>query len=116
MEILMALLCAALLLWFNRLIFTRLISPAQQGTVPVFAVIPAVGDGDGLEQTLRHLHWLQGKKLSQFTLLIVDAGLTLTGQNLVQALQRKDTSRLFCPAEEATLILKRKDDHGYFSL
>lgn len=76
MEILMALLCAALLLWFNRLIFTRLISPAQQGTVPVFAVIPAVGDGDGLEQTLRHLHWLQGEKLSQFTLLIVDAGLT----------------------------------------
>ena len=68
-EILMALLCAALLLWFNRLIFTRLISPAQQGTVPVFAVIPAVGDGDGLEQTLRHLHWLQGEKLSQFCLL-----------------------------------------------
>ena len=58
----MALLCAALLLWFNRLIFTRLISPAQQGTVPVFAVIPAVGDGDGLEQTLRHLHWLPGGK------------------------------------------------------
>ena len=106
MEILMALLCAALLLWFNRLIFTRLISPAQQGTVPVFAV----------EQTLRHLHWLQGEKLSQFTLLIVDAGLTPAGQDLVQALQRKDTSLLFCPAEEATLILKRKDDHGYFSL
>ena len=102
MEILMALLCAALLLWFNRLIFTR--------------VIPAVGDGDGLEQTLRHLHWLQGEKLSQFTLLIVDAGLTPAGQDLVQALQRKDTSLLFCPAEEATLILKRKDDHGYFSL
>ena len=112
----MALLGAALLLWFNRLIFTRLISPAQQGTVPVFAVIPAVGDGDGLEQTLRHLHWLQGEKLSQFTLLIVDAGLTPAGQDLVQALQRKDTSLLFCPAEEATLILKRKDDHGYFSL
>ena len=109
-------LCAALLLWFNRLIFTRLISPAQQGTAPVFAVIPAVGDGDGLEQTLRHLHWLQGEKLSQFTLLIVDAGLTPAGQDLVQALQRKDTSLLFCPAEEATLILKRKDDHGYFSL
>ena len=77
----MALLCAALLLWFNRLIFTRLISPAQQGTVPVFAVIPAVGDGDGLEQTLRHLHWLQGEKLSQFTLLIVDAGLTPAGHS-----------------------------------
>lgn len=104
----MALLCAALLLWFNRLIFTRLISPAQQGTVPVFAVIPAVGDGDGLEQTLRHLHWLQGEKLSQFTLLIVDAGLTPAGQDLVQALQRKDTSLLFCPAEEATLILKKE--------
>lgn len=116
MEILMALLCAALLLWFNRLIFTRLISPLQQGTVPIFAVIPASGNGEGLEQTLRHLQWLQREKLSQFTLLIVDAGLSPEGQALMQNLQRKDASLLFCPAEEATLILKRKDDHGYFSL
>lgn len=90
--------------------------PRPAGHGPRLCRDPRRGDGDGLEQTLRHLHWLQGEKLSQFTLLIVDAGLTPAGQDLVQALQRKDTSLLFCPAEEATLILKRKDDHGYFSL
>lgn len=116
MEILAALLCAVLLLCLNRLLFTRLIAPTQQGTVPVFAVIPASGDGDGLEQTLRHLHWLKTEKLSRFTVVIVDAGLTQAGLDLVQALKRKDASLLFCPAEEATLILQRKDDHGYFSL
>ena len=116
MEILVALLCAALLLCLNRLIFTRLISPTQQGTVPVFAVIPANGDGEGLEQTLRHLHWLKTEKLSRFTVVVVDAGLTPTGLSTVLALRRKDPTLLFCPAEEATLILKRKDDHGYFSL
>lgn len=112
----MALLCVTVLLVTGRLLFLHLLAPTQQGTVPVFAVIPAAGDGDGLEQTLRHLHWLREEKLSHFTLLIVDAGLTPAGQDVVAALRRKDPALLFCPAEEATLILKRKDDNGYFSL
>lgn len=116
MEILFALVCAALLLWCNQMIFSRLVSPEQAGTVPVFAVIPATGDGEGLEQTLRHLQWLRGERLSRFTLLLVDAGLSPAGLALVQTLRKKDPTLLFCPAEEATLILKRKDEHGYFSL
>ena len=74
------------------------------------------GDGEGLEQTLRHLRWLQGEKLAPFTPLVVDAGLSPQGLALVQALQRRDPTLLFCPAEEATYILQRKGDHGYFSL
>ena len=116
MEILMALLCAALLLWFNRLIFTRLISPAQQGHGPLLCRDPRRGGRRRAGANPAPPALAAGGKLSQFTLLIVDAGLTPAGQDLVQALQRKDTSLLFCPAEEATLILKRKDDHGYFSL
>lgn len=116
MEILTALLSVTVLLLAGRLLFLHLLSPTQQGTVPVFAVIPASGDGEGLEHTLRHLHWLREEKLSHFTLLIVDAGLTPAGQDLVEALRHKDPALLFCPAEEATLILKRKDDNGYFSL
>lgn len=116
MEILMALLCVTVLLVTGRLLFLHLLSPTQQGTVPVFAVLPATGDGEGLEQTLRHLHWLREEKLSHFTVLIVDAGLTPAGRDLVAALQRKTPALLFCPAEEATLILKRRDDNGYFSL
>ena len=112
----MALLCVTVLLITGRLLFLHLLAPTQQGTIPVFAVLPAAGDGEGLEHTLRHLHWLREEKLSHFTVLIVDAGLTPAGQELVTALQRKDPALLFCPAEEATLILKRRDDNGYFSL
>ena len=116
MEILMALLCVTVLLITGRLLLLHLLAPTQQGTVPVFAVLPAAGDGEGVEHTLRHLHWLREEKLSHFTVLIVDAGLTPVGQELVTTLQRKDPALLFCPAEEATLILKRRDDNGYFSL
>lgn len=112
----MALLCVTVLLITGRLLVLHLLAPTQQGTVPVFAVLPAAGDGEGLEHTLRHLHWLREEKLSHFTVLIVDAGLTPVGQEVVAALQRKDPALLFCPAEEATLILKRRDDNGYFSL
>ena len=62
--------------------------------------------------------WLPLRLLSPapFTPLVVDAGLSPQGLALVQALQRRDPTLLFCPAEEATYILQRKGDHGYFSL
>ena len=75
MEILLALFGSALLVLLGHWLLLRLLSPAQAGTMPVFAVIPAAGDGEGLEQTLRHLRWLQGEKLAPFTPLVVDAGL-----------------------------------------
>ncbi len=105
LEFLLSLLCAALLLRLGRAAFSRLVSPCQQGAVPVFAVVPAVGDGEGLEQTLRHLHWLREEKLSCFTILVVNGSLTPAGLETVQALARKYPTLLFCPAEEATLIL-----------
>ena len=107
MEILLALFGSALLVLLGHWLLLRLLSPAQTGTMPVFAVIPAAGDGEGLEQTLRHLRWLQGEKLAPFS---------PQGLALVQALQRRDPTLLFCQAEEATYILQRKGDHGYFSL
>ena len=116
MEILLAILCTALIFCLYRLLFSRLLSLGQTGTVPVFAVVPAAGDGEGLEQTLRHLTWLKREKLSRFTVLVVDAGLTPEGLTLVRALGKQDPSLLFCPAEEATLVLQRKDEHGYVSL
>ena len=96
MEILLALFGSALLVLLGHWLLLRLLSPAQTGTMPVFAVIPAAGDGEGLEQTLRHLRWLQGEKLAPFTPLVVDAGLSPQGLALVQALQRRDPTLLFC--------------------
>lgn len=115
MEILLILLFGFLILLLNQLIFTHLLRPTE-GTLPIFAVIPVSDDAAGLEQTLRHLNWLRREKFSRFTILVVDAGLTADGRNAVHALSRTDSTLLFCPAEAATLILKRKDDHGYFSL
>lgn len=113
-EFALALLCAALLFCLHRAFFWRFTAPVHN--TPVFAVIPAVGDGEDLEQTLRHLQWLRSEKLTRFTILVVDAGLTPQGLDTIRALGNKDPTLLFCPAEEATLILQRKDDHGYFSL
>lgn len=113
MELMLVFLCSALLLCLNCLLFARLLHPAQKA--PFFVVVSAQGDGDGLEQTLRHLHWLRREKLSRFTVLIVDAGLNGEGRHIAQTLQRKDPSLLFCTAEEATLIFKRKENYGYFS-
>ena len=115
-EIILAALCAALLLTLNRKLLFRLLHPSQKGTLPVFAVVPATGNGDGLEHTLRHLLWLQEEKLSAFTILVVDAGLTPGGQDTLSALLRKEPTLLFCPAEEATLILQRKDAHDCCTL
>ena len=115
-EIILAVLCAALLLTLNRKLLFLLIHPSQKGTTPVFAVVPANRDGEGLEHTLRHLLWLQEEKLSAFTILVVDAGLTPMGLDTVRALLRKEPTLLFCPAEEATLILQRKDDHDCCTL
>ena len=115
MDILLAFVGSALLVLLGHWLLLRLAAPAQGGT-PVFAVIPAAGDGEGLEQALRHLRWLQGEKLAPFTPLVVDAGLSPQGLARVRSLQRRDPALLFCPAEEATYILQRKGDHGYFSL
>ena len=115
-EIILAVLCAALLLTLNRKLLFRLLHPSQKGALPVFAVVPATGNGDGLEHTLRHLLWLQEEKLSAFTILVVDAGLTPGGQDTLSALLRKEPTLLFCPAEEATLILQRKDAHDCCTL
>lgn len=109
----LAFLCCALLLCLNGLLFARLLHPAQKA--PFFVVIRARGDGDGLEQTLRHLHWLRREKLSCFTVLVVDTGLNSEGLRIAETLQRKDPALLLCTAEEAALIFKRKDDYGYFS-
>ena len=115
-EIILAVLCAALLLTLNRKLLFRLLHPSQKGALPVFAVVPATGNGDGLEHTLRHLLWLQEEKLSAFTILVVDAGLTPGGQDTLSAHHRKEPTHLICPAEEATLILQRKDAHDCCTL
>lgn len=115
MEILLALLCAAALLLCNRLIYGRLLFPSSAPDRPVFAVLPAQGDGLFLEQTLRHLLWLNREHLGRFSVLVVDVGLTPAGLECVRALLRKTPSLLFCTAEEIPQMIQREDWNGHFS-
>ncbi len=85
--------------------------------MPVFAVIPAAGDGEGLEQTLRHLRWLQGgKSWPPSPPWWWTRASPPRGWPWSRPCSGGDPTLLFCLTEEATYILQRKGDHGYFSL
>lgn len=116
LEVLAAVWGASLVICLHQFLRSRLLCPSRKGSPPIFAVVPAAGEGDGLEHTLRHLRLLREEGLSAFTVVLADGGLTPAGLDLVRALCRKDPTLLFCPAEEVTLILQRKDQHGCNSL
>ena len=73
-QVLLALLAAAGLLSLGWLLFGRLVRPAG-GAGQVYAVVPAAGDGAGLEQTVKGLLWLRDGELARFTVVIADDGL-----------------------------------------
>lgn len=105
-EVFLTLLAATglwLLLW---LLFGRLLTPAQPLAHPVYAVIPATGDGVFLEHHIRHLLWLQNGKLANFTILVVDNGLSETGRAQAEALQAQEPAVLFCSMQDLTRIIK----------
>ena len=66
-EILLSLLAVFGLLCLSWLLFGRLLSPASW-SAPAYAVVPARGDGAGLEQTVKGLLWLRAGHLERFRL------------------------------------------------
>ena len=79
-QVLLALLAAVGLLALGWLTFGRLLTPVGgSGGGPVYAVVPASGDGAHLEQDVKGLLWLRGGELARFTIVIADGGLDGTG-------------------------------------
>lgn len=60
------------------------------GSCPVRAVITAAGTGEGLEQTVKGLLWLQRTGLWKGVISIQDGGLTQEGLLLALTLARQD--------------------------
>ena len=80
-QVLLALLAAVGLLALGWLTFGRLLTPVGGGGGgPVYAVVPASGDGAHLEQDVKGLLWLRGGELARFTIVIADGGLDGTGR------------------------------------
>ena len=98
-EVILALLASAGLLALAWVSFGRLLLPV--GTWgPAYAVVPASGDGAGLEQAVKGLLWLRGAGLAQFTVVIADGGLDPAGRALASALMNGRQGVLLCPAEQ----------------
>ena len=80
-QVLLALLAAVGLLALGWLTFGRLLTPVGGGGGgPVYAVVPASGDGAHREQDVKGLLWLRGGELARFTIVIADGGLDGTGR------------------------------------
>ena len=104
---LLALLAAVGLLALGWLTFGRLLTPVGGGGGgPVYAVVPASGDGAHLEQDVKGLLWLRGGELARFTIVIADGGLDGTGRAVAAALLARGQGIVLCPAERLGEYIK----------
>ena len=106
-QVLLALLAAVGLLALGWLTFGRLLTPVGGGGGgPVYAVVPASGDGAHLEQDVKGLLWLRGGELARFTIVIADGGLDGTGRAVAAALLARGQGIVLCPAERLGEYIK----------
>ncbi|MCI2106391.1 MAG: hypothetical protein LKK00_06665 [Intestinimonas sp.] len=84
-QIVLSLLAVFGLFSLGWLLFGRLLAPSVW-TSPVFAVIPARGNGVSLEQTVKGLLWLRAGNLQRYTILIADYGLDAEGRTVADLL------------------------------
>lgn len=111
-EIVVALLAAAGLLTIGWLLFGRLLVPVGKDGTPIYAVVPACGGGEGLEQTVNGLLWLQGGDLTRLTIVVADAGLNQEGLAAAEALRRKEETLVLCPIESLQSYIKESTKDG----
>ena len=96
LQVILALLAATGLLALGWMLFGRLVAPIGGG--PVYAVVPAAGDGAGLERDVKGLLWLRGGELARFTIVIADNGLDPAGRAVAAALLAQSSGVVVCPA------------------
>lgn len=107
LDFLMALFAAMGFLTLLWLAFGRLLTPPL-GTAPALVLLPARGDGEDLDLAVSHLIWLQGGRITRFSIVLVDLGLTEQGRARVLALMERDPT-LRCCLPEALPELMEKD-------
>ena len=106
-QVLLALLAAVGLLALGWLTFGRLLTPVGGGGGgPVYAVVPASGDGAHLEQDVKGLLWLRGGELARFTIVIADGGLDGTGRAVAAARLARGQGIVLSPAERLGEYIK----------
>lgn len=98
LEIILAFLSCIGLLGLGWLLFGRALLP--EGGARAWAVVPARGDGEDLEQAVKSLLWLRAGGLWQGGVLLADCGLTPAGRAAARALAERESGVVLCPPEE----------------
>ena len=99
----LALLAAAGLLAIGWLLLGTLVAPVGRGSV--YAVVPASGDGERLEQDLAGLRWLRKGGAARFTVVIADCGLSGQGRRLAELLAGRDRGVILCAIDDLPACL-----------
>ena len=103
-ETLGVLLAGAGLFIFGWLLLGRLLAPI--GTKgPIWAVLPASGDGQNLEHDLRGLLWLRQSGMACLRVVIADCGLNDQGRKLAALLSRREEDVTVCPADRVSELI-----------
>ncbi|MGM9607802.1 MAG: hypothetical protein ACI3XJ_09890 [Oscillospiraceae bacterium] len=97
-------LLAAIGIWtLGRLALDRLLNG---GKVPeAWTVVPARGDGDGLEQIVRRLEKMSCSR----GVLLVDCGLSREGRALAESFVKQKRNVWLCPWEQAGTWMKEAE-------
>ena len=96
LEIVLSLLAVFGLFSLGYAAFGRILAPGSCAA-PVYAGVPALGDGAALEQTVRGLLWLRAGEVQRYTVVIADAGLDRQGLAVATALVNEEPLVVLCP-------------------
>ena len=99
----LAFLAAAGLLAVGWLLLWAALAPVGRGSV--YAVVPAGGDGEHLEQDLAGLRWLRKGGMARFTVVIADCGLSGQGRRLAERLAWRDRGVILCAMDDLPACL-----------
>ena len=87
------------------LAFGHLLLPRELEPGGLYAVLPARGDGEHLEQDLRCLLWLRDSGAPRVPIVIADAGLSPQGRRVAQALLGRYCGTVLCPMDQLSAYL-----------
>ena len=89
-------------------LWSRIFHKSTPAGVRCSAVVPAAGDGAGLEQTVRGLLWLRGDDLIDYVVVIADCGLDEEGRRMAEVLCRGSGQVRLCAAAQVEQILRER--------
>lgn len=105
LELTLVLLAAVGLLCLGWTLFGKLLTPLGELGAPLYAVVKAQGDGQGLEHTVNSLIWLRGKDLTDCPVILVDAGLNEEGRRVAELLKQRWPAIQLCGLEKLPDLL-----------